>query len=63
MSRNEITIVDKMGLKKPGDKMFARITSKGRQVLKVETNGGTNKYSATRYKNGTIVETKTTKTP
>lgn len=48
-------------LTKPGDKMSARVTDSYRKVVKVETNNGNNKYSATQYPNGTIVETKTTK--
>ena len=48
-------------LNKPGDNMSARVTDSGRQVLKISTDNGTAKYSATRYPNGTIVETKTTK--
>ena len=47
-------------LKYPGDKLTAKVTKTGRQVLKTQTRE-TGKYSATRYKNGTIVETKTTR--
>jgi len=61
MPKNEIAIIEQAGLKNPGDKLSARVTDTGRQVVKVETNNGANKYSATRYKNGTVVETKTTK--
>ena len=61
MPKNEIAVITQTGLKNPGDKMSARVTETGRQVLKVETDRGEQKYSATRYKNGTIVETKTTK--
>ena len=43
----------------PGDKMSGRVTDSGRQVLKVQR--GDEKWSATRYRNGTIVETKVTK--
>lgn len=48
-------------LQKPGDEISARITNSGRQVLKVSKDNGNTKYSATRYANGTVVETKTTK--
>lgn len=41
--------------------MSARITQSGRQVVKILTDNGTKKYRATRYLNGTIVQTKTTK--
>ena len=61
MSPKEIAVIEQGGLKNPGDKLSARITDTGRQVVKKETDNGMNKYSATRYKNGTVVETKTTK--
>jgi hypothetical protein len=61
MSKNEIAVVDQTGLVKPGDNMSARITDTNRKVLKVSKNDGADKYSATQYPNGTIVETKTTK--
>lgn len=48
-------------LSQPGDKAEARVTDSMRKVLKVSTNGGNSKYSATQYPNGTIVETRTTK--
>lgn len=48
-------------LQKPGDELSARITKNNRQVLKIKNNDGLTKYSATRYPNGTVVETKTTK--
>jgi len=48
-------------IQNPGDKLSARVTNTYRKVLKVETNNGESKYSATQYPNGTIVETKTTK--
>lgn len=48
-------------LKNPGDNLSARVTESNRKVLKIETNNGNTKYSATQYPNGTIVETKTTK--
>ena len=49
-------------LQKPGDRLSARVTPSNRKVLTIETNGGSTKYSATQYPNGTIVETKSTKT-
>jgi hypothetical protein len=63
MPKNEVsTVVDQAGLTQPGDNMNARITDTGRQVLTIEKDEGTEKYSATRYTTtGTIVETKTTK--
>lgn len=48
-------------LNQPGDKAEARVTDSMRKVLKVSTDGGNSKYSATQYPNGTIVETRTTK--
>lgn len=44
-------------LQNPGDKFSARITDTGRQVLKISNSDG--KISATRYPNGTVVETRT----
>jgi hypothetical protein len=61
MPENEIAVVDQTGLVKPGDNMSARITDTNRKVLKVSKNDGEDKYSATQYPNGTVVETKTTK--
>jgi len=49
------------GLSNPGDRAEARVTESNRQVLKVSKDEGNEKYSATRYSNGTIVETRTTK--
>ncbi len=48
-------------LTKPGDKAELRVTESMRTVLKASTDNGNSKYSATKYPNGTIVETKTTK--
>ena len=48
-------------IKNPGDELSARVTNTNRKVLKVVTDEGNSKYSATQYPNGTIVETKTTK--
>ena len=48
-------------LKNPGDRMEARITDSERKVVRISTDNGYSKYSATQYPNGTIVETKTTK--
>ena len=48
-------------MNKPGDELSARVTPTERKVLKVHTDGGKQKYSRTEYKNGTVVETKTTK--
>lgn len=61
MNKNALTVLENSGLRKPGDELSARVTDTNRQVLKVKTNNGKNKYSATRYPNGTVVETKTTK--
>lgn len=57
MSKNQISVVNNAGLEKPGDNLSARITDTNREVLKIEKNGGADKYSATRYPNGTVVET------
>ena len=55
-------IVSKLGiLNKPGDRLEARITDSNRRVVKVQTDNGSSKYSATQYPNGTLVETKVTK--
>lgn len=48
-------------LNKPGDKLEARVTNTNRKVLKIQTDNGNSKYSATQYPNGTVVETKVTK--
>ena len=61
MSKNLLSIFSDSILNKPGDELSARVTSSNRQVLKVSKNNGKNKYSVTRYPNGTTVETKTTK--
>ena len=61
MPKNEISVLTQNGLTKPGDKLEARVTDNNRQVLKISKNDGKDKYSATRYPNGTLVETKTSK--
>lgn len=62
MKENELGVdLQKVGLQNPEDNMSARITQSGRQVVKILTDNGTKKYRATRYLNGTIVQTKTTK--
>ena len=43
-------------LKKPGDKLEARVTKTERQVIKIQKDDV--KLSATRYPNGRIVETR-----
>ena len=48
-------------LQDSGDNLSARVKKTDRQVLKTQKNNGKHKYSATRYPNGTVVETKTTK--
>ncbi len=58
---NLLSIITNSILNKPGDEMSARITDTNRQVLKLSKNNGKDKYSVTRYPNGTTVETKTTK--
>lgn len=56
-------IVSKLGiLNKPGDRLEARITDSNRRVVKVQTDNGNSKYSATQYPNGTLVETKSNQT-
>ena len=50
-------------LENPGDKMEAVITPSNRKVFKGHKNNGSYKYSATQYPNGTIVETRTIKSP
>lgn len=61
MSKKLLSIFNNFVLNKPGDEMSARITRSNRQVMKLSKNGGKDKYSVTRYPNGTTVETKTTK--
>ena len=58
---NLLSIFTNSILNKPGDEMSARVTKSNRQVLKVSQDNGKSKYSTTRYPNGTVVETKTTK--
>ncbi len=53
-------LINNGSLKNPGDKLTAEVTKTGRQVIKIRTSEE-GKYSATRYKNGTIVETRTTR--
>ena len=48
-------------LEYPGDKLDARITDSNRQVVKISKDRGNTKYSETRYPNGTVVQTKSTK--
>lgn len=48
-------------LNKPGDRLEARVTDTGRNVIKIQKDGGASKYSATQYPNGTIVETRVKK--
>lgn len=58
----ETSIAKKDGiLTEPGDRLEARITKSGRKVVKIQKNAGKNKYSATQYPTGTVVETKVTK--
>lgn len=59
--KNFLDIISNGILNKPGDKLSARVTDTGRKVLKVYITSGKQKYSRTEYKNGTVVETKTTK--
>lgn len=61
MAKNLLSIFNNSILNEPGDEMSARITRSNRQVMKVSKNNEKNKYSVTRYPNGTTVETKTTK--
>ena len=48
-------------LSEPGDRLDARVTKTNRQVVKVSKDNGLSKYSATKYHNGTIVETRVRK--
>ncbi len=61
MAKNLLSIFNNSILNEPGDEMSAQITRSNRQVMKVSKNNGKNKYSVTRYPNGTTVETKTIK--
>lgn len=45
-------------IKSPGDSATVKITNCGRKVVTVTTNHGENKYSATQYPTGTVVETR-----
>lgn len=49
------------GLTEHGDNTSAHITKTIRKVLTIYKNNGSEKYSATQYPNGTLVETKTIK--
>ncbi len=53
-------LVSNSPLKNPGDKLTAKVTKTGRKVITICTSEE-GKYSATRYNNGTIVETRTTR--
>ena len=58
----ELSIIKKLGLTKPGDKFSARITPSGREVITMSLDGGKYKQSATRYPTtGTVFETRSTK--
>ena len=59
--KNFLDIISNGILNKSGDELSARVTSTERKVLKVHTDGDKQKYSRTEYKNGTVVETETTK--
>ena len=48
-------------LNQPGDRLEAKVTKAGRNVIKIHKDSGNSKYSATQYPNGTVVETKVTK--
>lgn len=48
-------------LSQPGDRLEARVTETGRNVIRIQKDRGNLKYSATQYPNGTVVETKVTK--
>lgn len=62
VNNTEVLNTNPLGmLQNPGDNLSARITKTNKKVLKLETNNGNSKYSATQYPNGTVVETKTTK--
>ncbi|MDO4648464.1 MAG: hypothetical protein Q4B26_07415 [Eubacteriales bacterium] len=54
---NFLSTIGKGLLNKPGDKLEARITKTGRQVVKLSQDNGLIKRSATKYGNGTVVET------
>lgn len=61
-SNKDSNVANQRGiLNKPGDKLEARVTNSNRKVLKIQTDNGCSKYSATQYPNGTVVETKVTK--
>ncbi len=61
MLKNALSKISNTFLQNPGDELSARVTKTNRQVLKASKDKGKIKYSATRYPNGTVVETKTTK--
>ena len=61
-SNKDTNVTNQRGiLNKPGDKLEARVTNSNRKVVKIQTDNGCSKYSATQYPNGTVVETKVTK--
>ncbi len=59
--KRALSFINETGLTEPGDELTAQITKTGRKVIKLKKSQGMQKYSATQYSNGTIVETKTTK--
>lgn len=58
---NFLTNIVSSLLSSPGDELSARKTKSGRDVIKINKDNGKIKRSATRYPNGTIVETITKK--
>lgn len=56
------TIPQNVGLVNPGDKLTARVTDSGREVVTIEKNNRQDKITATRYPTtGTVVLTKSQK--
>lgn len=63
MNTNELsTIPQNAGLVNPGDKLTARVTDSGREVVSIEKNNGEDKITAVRYPTtDTIVVTQSQK--
>ena len=63
MKANELSAIPQnTGLVNPGDKLTARVTDSGREVVTIEKNNGQDKITAVRYPStDTIVMTKSQK--
>ena len=60
-SGNEVSTTSNSFLRAPGDHAEARITPSNRLVMKASRDNGNEKISETRYSNGTVVRTYSSK--